>query len=167
MTECFFITYEGCEPDSETYRTEPLSEADADTKAAQLCAAGMKDVTILPAPYPQTPAEVAAAVLDAIEARPDTLYMKTWATLPAGVLHPSDKIECGTTMCIAGWAAHLTGYTLRREAEDVGIYAEKDSGKYEVENVAAEALGLGPDETSMFWLPAPEALQQLRAIAGR
>jgi hypothetical protein len=115
--------------------------------------------------FPQTPAEVAAAVLDAIEARPDTLYMKTWATLPTGVLRPGDELQCGTTMCIAGWAAHLTGYTLRREAEDVGIYAEKDGHKYEVENVAIEALGL--DDTELFWMAAESALVLLRQIAGR
>lgn len=46
--ERFFITYENGEPDSPTYRTEPLTEADADARADALWRAGWKFVTILP-----------------------------------------------------------------------------------------------------------------------
>ncbi|MFI6249012.1 hypothetical protein [Streptomyces sp. NPDC051016] len=121
--------------------------------------------TAVPARLPSTPAEVAAAVLDAIEYEPAAFHMGTWATLPTGTLAPGEELECGTTMCVAGWAAHLTGYTLKSH-EDGGVIAVAEDGRvYEVEEVAAEALDLG--DTDMFWETAADARAQLRVIAGR
>lgn len=125
----------------------------------------MTDTTVTP--YPKAPAEVAAAVLDRIEQYPETFNMDTWATLPSGILEPNATLECGTTMCIAGWAVYLTGHTLHRVRNDTGIFASKGGRRHEVETAAAEVLGLTPDETHMFWLMAPEALAKLREIAAR
>jgi hypothetical protein len=125
----------------------------------------MTDATVTP--YPQTPAEVAAAILDAIEYEPAAFNMSTWATLPNGKLEPGEEIQCGTTMCIAGWAAHLTGYTLRGD-KDEGVIAVAPGGQeHDVETVAADVLGLGPGDTDTFWLTASDARARLRAIAGR
>lgn len=116
--------------------------------------------------HPTTPAEVAAAILDKIEQYPENFDMDSWATLPNAVLEPCGELPCGTTMCIAGWAAHLTGHTLHRTWEGNGVFTKKDGVRGDVEHVAGAALGLTPDGTEMFWWPAPEALQRLREIAG-
>ncbi|MHC3474668.1 hypothetical protein ACYF6T_39075 [Streptomyces sp. 7R007] len=120
-----------------------------------------------PTRLPATPAEVAAAILDMIEQYPEMFDMGSWATLPSGDLEPQGDIPCGTTMCIAGWAAHLTGYTLHTTSDGEGVFTSKDGVRHEVETVAAAALGLTGDEPGMFWWAAPEALKQLRKIAGR
>ncbi|MFF1469116.1 hypothetical protein [Streptomyces mirabilis] len=127
----------------------------------------------------RTPAEVAGAVLDAIAADPESFRMETWVDLSgASSLAPNGDV-CGTTMCAAGWAAHVTGWTLHvawepqevtdRYGEDVGIaseWAEKDGVRRKIDDVAEEVLGLGDDET--FWLMSEQnAIERLREIAGR
>lgn len=137
-------------------------------------------------PKPETPAIVASAVLDAIEAQPDAFSMDNWAYLPEALrLAPEDTPACGSQLCAAGWAAHLTGWTLvclpegeRAEVtcvDDDGAeyqtlviigYAERGEERRLIRDVAAKALGLKPRET--FWYAdAPTALRRLREIAGR
>ncbi|MFB7596919.1 hypothetical protein [Streptomyces sp. NPDC056160] len=123
----------------------------------------MTDTTVNP--YPTTPAKVAAAILDAIDYEPAAFNMGTWATLPTGKLKPGEEIQCGTTMCVAGWAAHLTGHTLQSDEDNGVIAVTADGRERDVEEVAAEALGL--DDTGMFWDTASDARAQLRTIAGR
>ncbi|MDG9709778.1 hypothetical protein [Streptomyces sp. DH10] len=137
------------------------------------------------APKPETPADVASAVLDAIEAQPDVFSMDLWAWLPEAIrLPPEEAPTCGSQLCAAGWAAHVTGWTLvslptEEEAEVTGVddngdeyeelasvYAERGEERRLIWDVAAEALGLKPSET--FWhVDAPTALKRLREIAGR
>lgn len=64
-------------------------------------------------PFPATPAEVASAILEAIAAQPEAFTMEHWAML-LGVhsLVPDEAPACGSTLCAAGWAAHVTGWTL-------------------------------------------------------
>jgi hypothetical protein len=134
---------------------------------------------------PTTPAAVASAVLDAIEARPDAFNMNHWVELPSAILLAPDETPAyGSQMCAAGWAAHLTGWTLvslpgDEQAEitamdDDGdeyetlhsVYAERGDERRRICDVTAQALDLKPNET--FWLTgAPTALHRLRAIAGR
>jgi hypothetical protein len=76
------------------------------------------------------------------------------------VLAPGDRLSdgirpnCGTTLCVAGYAAHLAGYTIERliqgSHEDVVIahHPFKDSGL--IVNVARAELGLSADEAE--WL---------------
>ncbi|WND33988.1 hypothetical protein RI578_06625 [Streptomyces sp. BB1-1-1] len=118
----------------------------------------MTETTVTP--YPDTPAAVAAAVLDAIEAEPGAFDMSTWFwSSNATSLPPQQTPDCGTTMCAAGWAAHLTGWTLR------GTVATKDGQVREIEDVARKALGLKTD--SLFYTNADDAIETLRTIAGR
>ncbi|HEY6116440.1 MAG TPA: hypothetical protein VI172_10810 [Candidatus Dormibacteraeota bacterium] len=120
----------------------------------------MTDTTVTP--YPSTPAEVAAAVLDAIELRPDTLNMSEWYYHPdSRYLMPSDEPDCGTTMCVAGWAAHVVGWTLVNDFD-----ATRGDETETIAFVATLALGLD-DETDLFRMPAAQALRRLREIAGR
>lgn len=144
----------------------------------------MTDTTVTP--HPQTPAEVAAAVLEAIEASPDAFYMDDWANLPDDTpLQPYVAPSCGTTLCAAGWAAHLTGWTLVEVEEgtspadiivrlpdgrDVpgyaGVYAEKAGERREVAYAANVAFGFQPGEG--FWhVDEATALAELRRLAGR
>lgn len=137
-------------------------------------------------PKPEKPADVASAVLDAIEAQPEAFNMDYWVELlPAEINLPPEKaLACGSQLCAAGWTAHLTGWTLvplpEGERADVtaldnygdeyetraGIYAERDGERRLICDVAAKALGLKPNET--FWyVDAPTALKRLREIAGR
>ncbi|MES5824982.1 hypothetical protein [Streptomyces sp. RG80] len=136
-------------------------------------------------PKPETPAAVASAVLDAIEAQPGVFSMDHWAHLPEALrLAPEEAPACGSQLCAAGWAAHLTGWTLvdlpdEEEVEVTGtdndgaeyetlasVYAERGEERRLICDVAAKALGLKPNET--FWYDdAPTALQRLREIAGR
>ncbi|MFF8406941.1 hypothetical protein ACF06P_35600 [Streptomyces sp. NPDC015684] len=115
------------------------------------------------AQYPTTSAEVAAAVLDAIEANPHALDMGTWFW-PRGAnktLPPEQAPACGTTMCIAGWAAHVTGWTLVPD----GMSGRKDGVTRGIEDIALDALGL--TFTNLFYDAADEAIEGLRQIAGR
>ncbi|MDQ1033576.1 hypothetical protein QF035_011245 [Streptomyces umbrinus] len=111
--------------------------------------------------YPRTPAEVAAAVLDAIDTHPEAFDMTAWLSTPDGrSLAPETEPSCGTTMCGGGWVAHLTGWTLGPRR-----YAYKDGVDRLTEEVAAEALDL-PD-TALFHGTAEALLTRLREIAGR
>ncbi|MEV7422845.1 hypothetical protein [Streptomyces sp. NPDC091212] len=122
---------------------------------------------------PETPAALAGAILDHITARPNAFAMSSWIFIPeCGRLDPTDEPDCGTTMCVAGWAAHLTGWTLVDadepetefpEGESTSTYAEKDGIRMLVEDVARAALG---NDVS-FYGSGPEALEQLRRLAGR
>lgn len=114
-------------------------------------------------PYPETPAEVASAVLEAIEKQPHTLSMGEWYYHPdRTALPPSDEPDCGTAMCVAGWAAHVTGWTL------VGDHhATKDGRTRTIEFVGTAVLGLDDETNGLFWFKDEEALAKLREIAGR
>jgi hypothetical protein len=135
-------------------------------------------------PNPKTPADVASAVLDAIETQPDIFGMDHWAWLPDTIsLAPEETPACGSQLCAAGWTAHLTGWTLMSLPDDeqtevtaldddgteyetlASVYAERDNERRLICDVAAKALGLKPNET--FWyVDAPTALKRLREIAG-
>ncbi|MCC9154879.1 hypothetical protein LZP81_30935 [Streptomyces parvulus] len=115
--------------------------------------------------YPSTPGAIAAAVLDAVEQNPEAFDMTSWLYLPdADLLRPNETPTCGTTMCIAGWAAHLTGWTLSNGAHGAHV-ATKDGRTRWIEDVAQEALGL--DMPDLFHKHARTALAELREIAGR
>ncbi|MFF5303557.1 hypothetical protein ACFY5F_29800 [Streptomyces sp. NPDC013161] len=134
---------------------------------------------------PEGPAEVASAVLDAIEAQPGVFDMENWAQLPdTDRLPPERTPVCGSKLCAAGWTAHLTGWTLvslpegeraevtclnddgEEDVRRVSVYAERGGERRLIGDVAAVALGLKPSET--FWYDsAPTALMRLHAIAGR
>ncbi|MEU6375538.1 hypothetical protein [Streptomyces sp. NPDC046909] len=87
------------------------------------------------APKPETPADVAAAVLDAIEAQPDVFNMDNWAYLPEALrLAPEEAPACGSQLCAAGWTAHVTGWTLvclpnEEPVEVIGM--DHDGDEYE------------------------------------
>ncbi|MFI5973557.1 hypothetical protein [Streptomyces sp. NPDC051452] len=133
--------------------------------------------------YPATPAAVASAVLDAIEAQPHAFDMEDWVYFPdAGQLPPDAEPECGTTLCAAGWAARAAGWTIVALDDDsrtqvlvrqpdgtdetvtVRTFAQKGEERRLIAQVGAEVLGLKPGET-FFYADASTALHRLREIA--
>ncbi|HET6636811.1 MAG TPA: hypothetical protein VFH77_17480 [Streptomyces sp.] len=118
----------------------------------------MPDTTVPPTLH--TPAEVAAAVLDAIESQPDAFDMACWFWKPMGeALAPGETPACGTVMCIAGWAAHLTGWTLH------STRASKGTQFQSIPDIGRQALGL--DNEDLFHAAPGDAINALRDIAGR
>jgi hypothetical protein len=109
------------------------------------------------------PAEVAQQVLDAIELYDAAFDMDTWFyTAGTGFLSPAETPSCGTTLCVAGWAAHLTGWTLIK-APGSRVYAVRGDRCALIPDAAREALGLPNDE--LFHLSSEDALFRLRRIA--
>ncbi len=80
----------------------------------------------------------AEKVLDAIDAEPKAFDMRAWQGI--GV--------CGTTRCIAGWAAHLAGWKLTNQAYTAtrGTMAGGDYEHSPVWKVAVDFLGLDVSE---------------------
>lgn len=68
---------------------------------------------------------------------------------PDDNLSDGDRPECGTVLCVAGWAAHLTGCTLTSYAR--GVIASKPvGGSRPVFDAAQTELGLS--EVDATWL---------------
>lgn len=143
----------------------------------------MTDTTVTR--YPATPAEVAAAILDKIEQYPETFDMDTWVNFgpdDGGALLAATAPACGTTLCAAGWAAHVTGWTLKYDftrpevtVRDehgehpvrIQLFAQKGDERRIIEDVAADALGLKPGQSTFWFTDRDTALHRLREIAGR
>lgn len=115
-----------------------------------------------------TPAEVAQAVLAGIEGERGAFSMNDWISF-AGlsgryVLRPEDNpMECGTTLCAAGWACHVTGWTIRSFER---LTRGRSARGYTMSRVAAEALGLTEAEANyLFYCSEERAIQLLTKIA--
>ncbi|MGW1961773.1 hypothetical protein ACWCPD_16030 [Streptomyces sp. NPDC001935] len=112
-------------------------------------------------PYAETPEQVAGAVLDAIEGRPRAFAMGSWYWPHKRALTPEQAPHCGTTLCVAGWAAHVTGWTLNAD----GLSGTKDGVTRDIEAIAQKALGL--IYPNLFYGTAVDAIEGIRQIAGR
>ncbi|MEU4168915.1 hypothetical protein AB0F46_18810 [Streptomyces sp. NPDC026665] len=115
-------------------------------------------------PYPEAPDQVAAAVLDAIEALPEAFSMTAWfwsRGSRARALAPEQTPRCGTTLCVAGWTVHVTGWTLHAD----GVSCSKDGITRDIEATAQDALGL--TYSNLFYGSPDDAIAGLRQIAGR
>ncbi len=67
-------------------------------------------------------------VLDAIDAQPDRLSMASYES------------ACGTTRCIAGWAAHLAGWSI---VQHTGIATKDGESAYgHIDDIASDFLGI-------------------------
>jgi hypothetical protein len=121
--------------------------------------------------------EAARRILDAIQAAPDAFDMSAWYSHKDGldlrpVLLATQPVDCGTTMCGAGWAAHHAGYDLdwlgfRRTGSSWGDYDVRHhrTGEYEsVITVAERVLGIGP-RTDIWYGTNGEMLAALRALS--
>lgn len=99
-------------------------------------------------------AELARKILDRIDQQPDNFDMSDWFRRSGGnvTLRPTEEVDCGTTMCLAGWAAHLSGYTLISRTVDHAdggletlVIASKDGVERGLTGVAMKLLGINDD----------------------
>lgn len=86
----------------------------------------------------------ARRVLEAIEIHKDNFDMYHWVFFEGELdaLEPNADPECGTTLCVAGWAAHLDGWRIRRSDS----LAEKNGIVRPIANVGLQFLGLKSDD---------------------
>jgi hypothetical protein len=106
--------------------------------------------------------EAAQRVLDFIVANPEVHSQSAWYKVPEGYGRPlaphnaasREKPRCGTTLCVAGAACHVFGYTLT-----AGNQAVSPDGRYElIDEVAQRLLGLtAPLQSWLFGTDRPEA----------
>lgn len=111
-----------------------------------------------------SPAAVARATLEAIDAERDAFRMDAWINLPYGrkSLGPEDHPStCGTTLCAAGWACHVAGYII---TADEMVYRPGSSKRESIRDVAARLLGL-PPRTPLFFVREERAYNELTVIA--
>lgn len=117
-----------------------------------------------------TPAAIAAATLEGIASDAAGFDMRGWCERPdyGRPLEPGDApSHCGTTLCAAGWVAHVLGYVIFPGGACVPA---DDRMKYPtcVEVLANQALRLRSHDGNLIWYctDRPElALYLLRAIA--
>lgn len=113
-----------------------------------------------------SPAALAGRILNKIETHPENFDMGSWystASPSAPLLLPEVDPECGTTLCAAGWAAHLGGYTL---IVDGGAYLDP-AHVLSVPVAARALLGLTDEQANdLFYASATGAVGKLRQLAG-
>lgn len=61
--------------------------------------------------------ELAQHILNQLEEKPYAHNQRWWfhknrSSEATSVLMPGERVECGTTLCVAGWAAYISGYML-------------------------------------------------------
>lgn len=129
-----------------------------------------------------TPKEMALAILDARAANPLVFRMADWFARQGGMdqgiealtIAPDDDPNvCGTTMCIAGWGAHLTGHTLVRATGLATTYLYDslarlgDGPLRSVPDVGREVFGLSPQMADwLFCTDDGTAVDWLYRVAG-
>jgi len=105
------------------------------------------------------PQETAQLVLDQIRMHPETHYQGSYES------------SCGTTRCVAGWAAHFHGYrqiSAFPTAMWIGPGTASQPGRHLVHEVAAAHLGIGEDDANILFagtLPSQEAVHALEYLA--
>ncbi|MBB3752434.1 hypothetical protein FHT44_004946 [Mycolicibacterium sp. BK634] len=118
------------------------------------------------------------AVRDLIKKSPEKHAQDSWAAIEADqIVFPEGgvaKVSCGTTACVAGWAATLAGAKFLIEEDDLedGVYyAEKveglDGQTYWVDSYARNVLGLKPSEAGLLFngdLERKEVLKLLKRL---
>lgn len=122
------------------------------------------------------PAVHAQGVLDAIGADPEAFDMGFWLW---GTEHLAADAEpsCGTTLCVAGWAAHNAGYDLSRRRdvqvggiaispqEPIAVASPQEAGY--ISEIARRLLGLDDESADILFAEcgADDAMEILRRIA--
>ncbi len=112
-------------------------------------------------------------ILNAIQLNPYNFDMSSWfnanynwtnGTVNAPALMPDADPECGTTLCIAGWAVHQAGYVMYAD----GISC-KIPDAWEIKNielVARDYLGLeGAEADWLFTRGNSTAIEYLTLLA--
>lgn len=101
---------------------------------------------------PLTMSHRANLILKAIRTHPNSFDMTDWVQFldddhPQGSLKPTDPVTCKTTLCVAGWAAHLDGWKIDGSAIAYKGSAEERS----VARVGEEYLHLTPTQATQLF----------------
>ncbi|MFF9915619.1 hypothetical protein [Streptomyces sp. NPDC013457] len=111
---------------------------------------------------------LASRILIAITSYPDHHDQRHFIN-GADRLSADEGLSCGTTLCVAGFAAHLTGHTILNEVEGVVAIPVSDgtsvSGVADalpVSAVARRELGLDARDTELLFSPSRTS-QEARA----
>ncbi len=107
----------------------------------------------------------AKKIYEIVTTHPESFDMAFWcenADIDLDRLKPEDEvINCGTTMCIAGWAAHLAGYTLVD-----GYDAVRGNEETTISNAAmGELYGTQEALDRLFGMTNEDALDALTAMS--
>lgn len=112
------------------------------------------------------PKEHAQGVLDSIAQNPDSFDMGNW--LNCSSLKSTDSVNCGTTMCAAGWLAHNAGYDMARNTHGgryLGFRQGIGFGK-RLPEIGADLLALTEEQADdLFYSSKAYAIAVLRLIA--
>lgn len=101
--------------------------------------------------------------LEYIEEHPDEWNQDSWAERRSG---------CGTTMCVAGTAAYLSGANLVWTAGGAGDISfveatscrTEDGLYHDIEDYATDLLGLTPGQANAIFYSNPADPQKLREL---
>lgn len=121
-------------------------------------------------------AKRARRVLDAINKERKTFDMGAWVRVPGGEIsgpitpyvEPGGELACGTTMCVAGWGAHLGGWTLDTRNQ-IALKVSREDGintadaRTTISEAGQEWLGLPNDQ--LFYMDNEDALIALEELA--
>lgn len=116
-------------------------------------------------------ATLAQEILERVENHPSAHNQGWWLRDKKGssvvVLPPTEEPECGTTMCVAGWAAHLSGYLLTSYSGGVSTATLPSAPQRQVPDVARELLDLSEvDAYILFhYTCVEEAILALEQVA--
>lgn len=91
--------------------------------------------------------------LEFAEAHPEEIELGSWAK----------KTACGTTACIAGTIAILTGHQLKWELDEDGVWADYVTDGRHIESVAMTEIGV--DDDAAYQLFYCEDLDEVWEVA--
>ncbi len=101
--------------------------------------------------------ELAAEIVNVIKAHPEQHFQASWG----------EGNECGTTACIAGWAAFLTGKAHYEVDSQGGMSLLTENGFMDFDEISAKLLELNQETADklFFYYNNEGALKALEHIA--
>lgn len=111
--------------------------------------------------------DMAEKILTSIEANHKWFNMDEFVYFDddAQIVTPNEPI-CGTTLCVAGFAAYLSGWTTSRTGSSrIGSYCVKGALEDRISNVASEALDIGIVGPELYFTNEDIALAVLKRMA--
>lgn len=115
--------------------------------------------------------ELAQKIYDTITAKPELWDQHTWAAFNDQPTDADEIVEgsCGTTMCLAGWACHLSGEKIdwaNGEMQDGKWVAHRLKSGEQVEERATQLLDIDWEDAGWLFYAYDEeqALSRLKQV---